>query len=530
MAARTRSSANTLAGVVGSIYVLIQISACEAPGDTYAFVDRAEVLPAGTPAGDDVLDRSKQKLPEVDHSKCGRSSGRLPDGTCISLRVRDTPRIQQVQIPTGTFVMGRIPDDYNSLPAHDQPAVRWSGQPPRPVAVESFWLDLYEVTRGDYAACVEKGACTPISCPEGIADPVASQPPDVAALFPQTCVTHAQAEAFCAAQGQRLPTEAEWEYAARGVDVRRFAWGDEVEDRIPEGLYPAGRVRLDQSYFNILGMGSNALEWVADRYDPEAALRPFLKGDFRQPGGPLAASRAAFERRVHCGDAPAPGCKVPAQPERHVIKSIIVGARRAVRSERPEHLQQAELEGWPTTRVIDQLGFRCAADVEPDPENPVLAVPKASPMVPLVRTAGELQVFGGVAEAVSHSEAQAFCRLLQVPLSGHVLGSWRLPDAAEIEGLQDVFRGPGPFWVRDGAVTQHVEGESSVEEEAPWRQVTYEPSEALAARCVRATAEPPEEVEVAPDESSRTPANGADKRVPGASTPSGEAGPASTGD
>ncbi len=482
---------------MGAPSVLLLALACEGPSGTYAYLDAPEELPAGTPAGEDVLERSKTAaLPKVDPSKCGERTGRLPDGTCIRLRVRETPHVQQVQIPSGTFVMGKIPEDYNALPGSEQPAIRWSGQPPRPVPVASFWIDLHEVTRGAYAACVEKGACTPISCPEGVVDPVADQAPEVAAVFPQTCVTHAQAKTYCEAQGHRLPSEAEWEFAARGVDVRRFAWGSEVEDRIPEGLYPAGRMRLDQSYFNILGMSSNALEWVADSYAPESALRPFLRADFRDPKGPVAQARADFERRIYCGDQPAADCRAKSSP-RHVIKSVVIGARRAFRDDWPPHLPERELEGWPTDRVIDQLGFRCAADVEPDPENPLLTVPKSAPMVPLVRTSGALEVFGGVAEAVSRKEAEAFCQALSVPLAGSVLGDWRLPDEAEVTAIADVFRGPGPFWTRDGAVTQHVDGESSVDDEAPWRAVSYPANTALAARCVRPANAPAEPVESA---------------------------------
>ncbi|MGB1016949.1 MAG: formylglycine-generating enzyme family protein, partial [Nannocystaceae bacterium] len=411
--------------------LLMHVFGCEAASDRHGFVDQPEPVPAGEFAGEDVLERNEPKVEPVDPSECGPRSGKMPDGTCIRLRVRETPHVQQVQIPAGTFVMGRIPDDYNAEVTREQPSVRWSGQPPRPVAVASFWIDLHEVSRGAYGECVEKGACTQVACPAGVNDPVAEQSSELAAVFPQTCVTHAQAEQYCRAQGHRLPTEAEWEYAARGVDARRFPWGNEALERLPDGLYPVGRVRSDQSYFGILGMGTDAIEWVAERYDPEAALRPFLKRDFRLPNGPTGAARATFERQAHCGESPAPGC-TPPELERHVIKSTVVGARRGVRAIDPPQLGSHELEGWPTARVRDQLGFRCASEVVPTEEEPILQVPERAPVVPIFRSTGTFQVFGGIAEAVSLAEAKAFCEALFVPLSTGNLEGWRLPSVSEV--------------------------------------------------------------------------------------------------
>jgi formylglycine-generating enzyme required for sulfatase activity len=159
------------------------------------------------------------------------------------------------QIAAGSFTMG-------STEGSDDE------QPPHRVDLVAFWMDQREVTAGQYQACVTSGACSQASqtanCNAGRADRVD---------HPANCITWPQAEAYCTWAGKRLPTEAEWEMAARGLDGRRFPWGDDypapsrmnynnlVGSTVPVGSYPG-----DSSFYGILDMGGNVHEWTADWY------------------------------------------------------------------------------------------------------------------------------------------------------------------------------------------------------------------------------------------------------------------------
>lgn len=94
---------------------------------------------------------------------------------------------------------------------------------PNRVLVEQFYLDQTEVTLGDYSKCIASGDCSqPVSaydetgCVYGVGDP----------RHPINCVTPIQAFEYCASVGKRLPTEIEWEYAAKGIVYSKYPWGN----------------------------------------------------------------------------------------------------------------------------------------------------------------------------------------------------------------------------------------------------------------------------------------------------------------
>ncbi|MCB9716012.1 MAG: SUMF1/EgtB/PvdO family nonheme iron enzyme [Myxococcales bacterium] len=422
--------------------LLLPLPSCSGPtSHEYDLVDTPQPTPIEVPEPPRPEEDDPATEPEGP-GDCGRGTGRNASGECEQLHTRELEHGLQVQLPAGRFLMGDVPRSYAAELSRHDPRELWPGQPPRYAESGAFWLDLHEVTRGAYEACVEAGNCTPAVCPEDEADPVEKFSPEAAARVPQTCVSHEQAAAYCAANGGRLPTEVEWEYAARGVDARIYPWGNDMRDEYMAMLMAVGSVPADSSYFGILGMGTNAIEWVADDYEIDNGLQGYLARPFRDPDGPLLTAEAA-------------------RGQRFVMKGGKTGARRD--------------KIGPDKRV----GFRCAADLGPD-EAP-LTVPTDPPPITVARPVGSgLLMFGGVAEAVSRKEAEQFCAALRIEVRGEPREGWRLPTLAEIEAIADMFRGPGPFWTADGAAVQG----GSKRPDDPWQAEEAEPGEPLAARCV----------------------------------------------
>jgi formylglycine-generating enzyme required for sulfatase activity len=195
-----------------------------------------------------------------------------------SVRVSPEDGMRMVYVPAGEFMMGCEDFQDDEKPIHR-------------VHLDSFWIDQYEVTNGMYAKCVETDICGlpfpadmfwqfsfPIeeyrlfgpgdskffdqlaTDPEFFNQPVMNVPWDFA-------------NAYCRWVGRRLPTEAEWEKAARGVDGRTYPWGEEA-DCTKANLFSCagnpsrvGSFEDGQSPYGAYDMAGNALEWVADWYD-----------------------------------------------------------------------------------------------------------------------------------------------------------------------------------------------------------------------------------------------------------------------
>ena len=195
-----------------------------------------------------------------------------------------------VPIPAGTFTMG---DDKTTDKSGD-------------VKVAAFCMDRTEVTVTAYAACVKAGGCTPANtgsfCNAGVAG---------RQNHPINCVDWNQAEAYCQAQGLRLPTEEEWEYAARGTDGRLYPWGNAAPSNqlcwnrsghsnstCAVGAYPK-----DRSPFGLVDMAGNVSEWTSSLYSDSDSNRVFRGGSgrFGHPSDVRSAARDRFDPSVLYG-------------------------------------------------------------------------------------------------------------------------------------------------------------------------------------------------------------------------------------
>jgi formylglycine-generating enzyme required for sulfatase activity len=161
-----------------------------------------------------------------------------------------------VRIPAGTFMMGQA--DPLSLRA----------QPPHMVTLSAYCIDLTEVTVAAYRACTAVGCATPSDGPGSLCNWESTDRED----HPLNCVNWNEARAYCRSVGGDLPTEAQWEYAARGTDGRTYPWGNTApESQLCLGNFssPTCAVRSypsGNSPFGVFDMAGNVLEWTLDFY------------------------------------------------------------------------------------------------------------------------------------------------------------------------------------------------------------------------------------------------------------------------
>jgi serine/threonine-protein kinase len=242
-----------------------------------------------------------------------------------------------VLIPAGTMRMGGLDvfAENDELPYHN-------------VTLKAFWLDQTEVTNGMYALCVQASVCNLPRKLSSLKRPSYFGKPEFQD-YPVIQITWTDARAYCAWAGRRLPTEAEWERAARGDDFRTYPWGDEppsaryanygnlVRDTSRVGSYSAGA-----SPFGALDMAGNVWEWVSDFYDSDYYLGSPTTG----PQGP-AENNGHYERVIRGGSF---------QDEWVSIRLSNRGYELGPNPRAP--YGSLDLAG----RTSAKIGFRCASD------------------------------------------------------------------------------------------------------------------------------------------------------------------------
>jgi formylglycine-generating enzyme required for sulfatase activity len=175
-------------------------------------------------------------------------------------------------VPEGEFTMGSeaSPDE----------------QPIHQVTLSAFWIDQTEVTNAMYEKCVDATQCRPPVAITSNTRDLYFYNPDFG-NYPVVFVSSNDANAYCSWAGRRLPTEAEWEKAARGTDERTYPWGNDepgnnflnldIADTVEVGRYPDG-----SSVYGALDMSGNVYEWVSDWYD----AANYLNSPASNPLGP----------------------------------------------------------------------------------------------------------------------------------------------------------------------------------------------------------------------------------------------------
>jgi formylglycine-generating enzyme required for sulfatase activity len=265
----------------------------------------------------------------------------------------------------GTFQMGS-----------DDPSFKlW--QPAHEVTIDTFCLGVNEVTVAEYRTCVDAGACPPASekvsypKPNGVSEE--DHEKQLAAFselcnwnrsdrddHPINCVSWTNANDYCEWQKTRLPTEAEWELAARGTDGRKFPWGNDAGDHtymnaagtewkkwladkgLPEpsslmyesddkyvGTAPVGRFPRAQTQAGMMDMVGNVWEWTYDRY------AVYKDEPQTNPKGPSAGDKRAIRGGGFNGE-------------------FAVWVNPAAR-----YFQKEDA-------TVHAIGFRCASDVKPE--------------------------------------------------------------------------------------------------------------------------------------------------------------------
>src|SRR3972149_6851423 len=216
---------------------------------------------------------TEQRVSESEHPTVG------------STRVSEGDQMEQVHVPAGEFSMGADDKDAKTT---IEGGVAYPENPVHTVYLDGYWIDKYEVSNGQYALCVDAGGCQPPFSPGSATRAKYYGLPEYL-YYPVMLSNWFMARAYCEWAGRRLPTEVEWEKAARGSDGRTYPWGndpvsgervnycdkdcprtyansvddDGFPDTAPVGSFPAGA-----SPYGAMDMAGNVWEWTSTLIKP----------------------------------------------------------------------------------------------------------------------------------------------------------------------------------------------------------------------------------------------------------------------
>ncbi len=251
-----------------------------------------------------------------------------------------------VPIEGGTFMMGSDSGDDDEKPVHS-------------VTLGGYCMDAREVTVADFRRCVDAGKCVAHATAEwrGISEKdqeFRSQScnwgRDGRDDHPINCVDWRQSTAYCAWASKRLPTEEEWEYAARGTDGRIYPWGNEAP----------GSTRLN-------GCGDECVAWAKGQ---GLSWKPMYSGDdgypTTAPVGSYAAGKSPFgvlDLAGNVSEWTASGYSQDYSRARNDVTRVLRGG--SARSETPTLVRAAHRHKNTATDRLGGIGFRCARSPAP---------------------------------------------------------------------------------------------------------------------------------------------------------------------
>ncbi|MFZ5903220.1 MAG: SUMF1/EgtB/PvdO family nonheme iron enzyme [Chloroflexota bacterium] len=245
------------------------------------------------------------------------------EAPAVQDEITDSKGVTMRLVPAGEFTMGGSADtayeECQKLYIGGTCEREWftDEEPAHTVYLDSFYIDKYEVSNAAYRVCVNSGACRPPT-ETGSYSRSSYYGNSAHDDYPVIYVTWDMANAYCEWRGARLPTEAEWEKAARGPDGLLYPWGNSFDgsranfcdtncsfdwanksyddgyaDTAPVDAYPSGA-----SVYGIFNLAGNVWEWVADWYDSSY----YANSPYENPPGPSSGEYRAARGGSWSGD------------------------------------------------------------------------------------------------------------------------------------------------------------------------------------------------------------------------------------